>query len=245
MSGTDSTKINSAISSLTTAVNSNAASIDCIEDAIAIVTNNNTHAAISNGQFVYVKNHGTLAEGLYKATANIAANAALSSSNLTADASGGLNAMKAITNSLSDHIANTPTVYHRCNWLINASNDTVAGNGTASIEVYPNKTFVAHFEAKLNAAGTGTSYSWGINADAFKTTCGLTSMTPVAGGVARFYTSSGAIDTNSQGAGGTFTKNGQFWTPARNYNGTSVGGWDSGHFASGQYISGTVYGTWT
>ena len=105
LSGTDSTKINSAISSLTTAVNSNAASIDCIEDAIAIVANNNTHAAISNGQFVYVKNHGTLAEGLYKATANIAANAALSSSNLAADASGGLNAMKAITNSLSDQIA--------------------------------------------------------------------------------------------------------------------------------------------
>ena len=106
LSGTDSTKINSAISSLTTAVNSNAASIDCIEDAIAIVANNNTHAAISNGQFVYVKNHGTLAEGLYKATANIAANAALSSSNLAADASGGLNAMKAITNSLSDQITN-------------------------------------------------------------------------------------------------------------------------------------------
>ena len=104
LSGTDSTKINSAISSLTTAVNSNAASINYIEDAIAIVANNNTHAAISNGQFVYVKNHGTLAEGLYKATANIAANAALSSSNLTADASGGLNAMKAITNSLSNQI---------------------------------------------------------------------------------------------------------------------------------------------
>ena len=104
LSGTDSTKINSAISSLTTAVNSNAASINYIEDAIAIVANNNTHAAISNGQFVYVKNHGTLAEGLYKATANIAANAALTSSNLTADASGGLNAMKAITNSLSNQI---------------------------------------------------------------------------------------------------------------------------------------------
>lgn len=106
LSGSDSTKIDSAISSLTTAVNSNAASINYIEDAIAIVANNNTHAAVSNGQFVYVKNHGTLSEGLYKATANIAANAALSSSNLTADASGGLNAMKAITNSLSEQIAN-------------------------------------------------------------------------------------------------------------------------------------------
>lgn len=93
LSGSDSTKINSAISSLTTAVNSNAASINGIEDAIAIVANNNTHGAISAGQFVYVKNHGTLTEGLYKATSNIAANAALSSSNLTADALGGLNAL--------------------------------------------------------------------------------------------------------------------------------------------------------
>ena len=93
VSGSDSTKIDAALSSLTTAVNSNAASINGIEDAIAIVANNNTHAAISSGQFVYVKNHGTLAEGLYKATTNIAANAALSSSNLTADASGGLNAL--------------------------------------------------------------------------------------------------------------------------------------------------------
>ena len=91
VSGSDSTKINVALSSLTTAVNSNAASINGIEDAIAIVANNNTHAAISKGQYVYVKNHGTLAEGLYKATSNIAANAALSSANLTADSSGGLN----------------------------------------------------------------------------------------------------------------------------------------------------------
>ena len=93
VSGSDSTKINAALSSLTTAVNSNAASINGIEDAIAIVANNNTHAAISTGQFVYVKNHGSLSEGLYKATTNIAANAALSTSNLTADASGGLNAL--------------------------------------------------------------------------------------------------------------------------------------------------------
>ena len=90
VSGTDSTKINAAI--------------EGIEDAIAIVSNNNTHPAISSGQFVYVRGHGTLSEGLYVATSNIAANAALSSSNLSADGSGGLNALKATTNSLSEHI---------------------------------------------------------------------------------------------------------------------------------------------
>jgi len=58
---------------------------------LAIVANGNTHAAIASGQFVYVRNHSTLAEGLYKATAAIGTNAALSTSNLAADTSGGLN----------------------------------------------------------------------------------------------------------------------------------------------------------
>ena len=93
VSGSDSTKIDAALSGITTAVNNNAAAIDGIEDAIAIVANNNTHGAISSGQFVYVKNHSTLAEGLYKANTNIAANATLSSTNLDADSAGGLNAL--------------------------------------------------------------------------------------------------------------------------------------------------------
>lgn len=104
VSGSDSTKIDSALSSLASAVNSNAASIDGIEDAIAIVANNNTHGAISSGQFVYVKNHGTLTEGLYKASTNIAANAALSSSNLVADSDGGLNALTSDIATLNGNI---------------------------------------------------------------------------------------------------------------------------------------------
>lgn len=147
--------------------------------------------------------------------------------------------------SSNSQINNTPIIFHRTGWLINSSNDVVAANGTASIELYPNGTFVAHVEAKINAKGNAESYSWGFNADALKATCGVSSMVPVAGGVARFYTSTGEIDSNSTGAGGTFTKNGQFWTPARNYNGTQVGGWGSNHFAVNQYISGTVYGTWS
>lgn len=69
------------------------ASLNGLADAIAIVANNNTHAAITAGQYVYVHGHGSLAEGLYTAKSNIAANATLSTSNLQANGSGGLNAL--------------------------------------------------------------------------------------------------------------------------------------------------------
>jgi hypothetical protein len=61
----------------------------------------NTHAAISSGQYVYVRQHGSLSEGLYKATTNIAANGTLSGSNLTAVSGGGLNS---VYSTLSDQI---------------------------------------------------------------------------------------------------------------------------------------------
>jgi hypothetical protein len=69
------------------------ASLDGLRDGLGILANGNTHAAITSGQYVYVKNHGSLPEGLYKATANIAANGTLSTSNLAADSAGGLNSL--------------------------------------------------------------------------------------------------------------------------------------------------------
>lgn len=69
------------------------------EEGIAIVANGNTHSAISSGQYVYVKNHGSLAEGLYIASSNISANATLSGSNLTAVSGGGLNSVYSALNS--------------------------------------------------------------------------------------------------------------------------------------------------
>ena len=72
------------------------------QDAIAIVSSNNTHIAITAGQYVYVKSHETLAEGLYKANSNISANATLTSSNLTAVSNGGLNELKSAFSNISD-----------------------------------------------------------------------------------------------------------------------------------------------
>lgn len=79
-------------------------SVSQTQDGLAIVANGNNHAAISSGQFVYVKNHDTLAEGLYKATASISANGSLSTSNLTADGTGGLNDLQGQVTALNSNI---------------------------------------------------------------------------------------------------------------------------------------------
>lgn len=68
-------------------------SLSATQSGIAIVANGDTHAAVASGQYVYVKNHGTLAEGMYTASSAIAANATLSSSNLIAVSGGALNTL--------------------------------------------------------------------------------------------------------------------------------------------------------
>lgn len=74
-------------------ITANAQAIVKLDESIAIVSNGNTHAAIAAGQYVYIKGHGTLAEGLYTANSAISANATLSNSNVTAVSGGGLNAL--------------------------------------------------------------------------------------------------------------------------------------------------------
>jgi len=73
--------------------------------SLAIVSNGNTHAAIASGQYVYVRAHSTLAEGLYTARAAIAVNDTLSLSNLTAVSGGGLNKVAADLSTLNTDIA--------------------------------------------------------------------------------------------------------------------------------------------
>ena len=74
-----------------------------IRSGMAIVSTGNAHDAIAAGQFVYVMGHDTLDDGLYTANSALAANATLSSSNVTAVSGGGLNA-------LNSNMANKLTV---------------------------------------------------------------------------------------------------------------------------------------
>lgn len=75
-------------------VNSSERVIDSLESSIAIVATGDTHVSISTGQYVYVKGHEDLNEGLYIASSDIAENGTLSSSNLNDVSSGGLNSLK-------------------------------------------------------------------------------------------------------------------------------------------------------
>lgn len=76
-----------------------------ITDGIAIVANGDTHPQIASGQFVYVRNHSTLPDGLYRATAAIQTDGALSTSNLQADGAGGLNTLQSQIDTLNSNLA--------------------------------------------------------------------------------------------------------------------------------------------
>ena len=66
-----------------------------IEDAIAIVIDGDTAPqAITSGQYLFIKNHSTLANGGYHATADIASGGTVSSSNVSADPDGIVNALR-------------------------------------------------------------------------------------------------------------------------------------------------------
>lgn len=77
---------------------------------MAVLCDNNTHAAIPAGHYAYVMNHGTLTEGLYQnlSGSQIAANATLSGSNLTAVSGGGLNSLYSNIEILKGNQLDTP-----------------------------------------------------------------------------------------------------------------------------------------
>ena len=67
------------------------------ESGVAIVIDGATASQnIAEGQFVYLRNHGTLTDGMYHASTTIASGTTLTSSNLAADADGGLNRLQGL-----------------------------------------------------------------------------------------------------------------------------------------------------
>lgn len=99
--------------------------LEKVENSIAIVATGNTHVAITSSQYVYVKEHTALADGLYTASTNIAANATLSSSNLTAVSGGGMNSLKESVDSLNSNIGTLGTVLNGA-WITESTSTTGA-----------------------------------------------------------------------------------------------------------------------
>ena len=142
----------------------NLPSIAGVQNAIAIVANGDTHPAIASGQFVYVRNHSTLAEGLYKATAAIGTDVALTTSNLTADGSGGLNDLKGQIDSLNSKFALHRVVYSSAELTITANGYakvceySALGNGIS----FNNIVSVSRFSSNMTGATWLEIYSDGI-----------------------------------------------------------------------------------
>ena len=120
-----------------------------VQDGIAIVSNGDTHAAIASGQFVYVKNHGSLAEGLYRATAAIATDAALSTSNLAADSSGSMNALKSDIDTLNSNLTDkTEWVYIGQSVVVGGSESTPTSDAVS----YPEDAKELFFKIALDSS---------------------------------------------------------------------------------------------
>ena len=81
-------KHNTSINTLTSDINSK---LTTTQKSVAIVSDGNTHSVITSGQYVYIKNHNSIIEGLYKATTAIPANTAITSAMVSAVPRGGLN----------------------------------------------------------------------------------------------------------------------------------------------------------
>ena len=143
------------------AAKANSTELSSVEDGLAILANGNTHAAIASGQAVFVRGHSSLANGLYWAKAAIAQNAALSTSNLTADSAGGLNALKADVDTLSDdlytlnsNMVNMENLFRCVQYNANADR-TVESNRTAAMEHLLTNYFSKHYHFAMVRYSSG------------------------------------------------------------------------------------------
>ena len=118
-----------------TAISDLQGDVSKIHQSMAIIADGDTHTAIQAGQAVFVKNHSTLATGLYWANSAIGTDVALTSANLTADTSGGFNHIQSEITTLNSNLQDSQwyqvndTIEATTNWssitgVFTASNNT-------------------------------------------------------------------------------------------------------------------------
>ena len=95
--------------------------------AYIVGNTNTTGGTLAVGQFVYVKGHSTISEGLRKVTASISANGSITTSNTDACSEGGLNA-------LNSKITNIGTVEIISFTTQNVSSESETVLGTKSLQ---------------------------------------------------------------------------------------------------------------
>ncbi len=117
--------------------------VDNTQAGIAIVADGADHMSIGAGQYVYIKNHATLAEGMYISNEAIPANTAITAAMVTSDSNGGLNSLKENIVSLNNQI---DTAYF--------TSYAIPANSSQNFTI-PNNTRAVMFSAGLNANRNG------------------------------------------------------------------------------------------
>lgn len=135
-------------------------------------------------------------------------------------------------------------VYQAIGSFIKSKTGTTDTYGLAVVHKYGKDGFI-EFECKVTTAGTGAStdvymkpeYITALNSDIpeFKVK-GLGSL--------HYYTSTGSLDTATEGYGGCMTvsqSEQNSWTPARVYNTSAgIGGWQDNKFTANMILQGIV-----
>lgn len=135
-----------------------------IESATVIVVDGNTAPKnISSGQYLFIKNHATLATGGYHATAAISSGASVTSNNVTADSNGVVNAILSKVNG----VINDSATASDTTWSSNKINNSLAGKvNTESGKGLSTNDFTDAEKTKLDnmiddTTGTGdTAQTW-------------------------------------------------------------------------------------
>ena len=142
-------------------------------------------------------------------------------------------------------------VYRYTGMLLNASpnvSSNIEGYGTATISLRNGIARIDFFVRITQNSDNTEVFNYGINRDLFKSAIGNVEVTPVEKGVFTFYNSSGALNIDRTGYGGTpdnINRDSQFWGIGRMHNTAGiVGGWPTVQFPVNTMIVGTIYGTY-
>ena len=142
-------------------------------------------------------------------------------------------------------------VYRYTGMLLNASpnvSSNIEGYGVATISLRNGIARIDLFVRITQNSDTTEVFNYGINRDLFKSAIGNIEITPVEKGVFTFYNSSGVLNIDRTGYGGSpenINRDSQFWGIGRMHNiAGTVGGWPTVQLPVNTMIVGTIYGTY-
>lgn len=244
------TSISVKTDGVTTKIN-DSGQLEAIAQDAPIATTTTVGAVKPDGTTITVGEDGTIssvAPANMITTENIASDATITSMNSTIEtAQSDITTLNANVATLQNQ-STYPKILLGSGKILDANGDTTEGHGTFTVTLYQNGECRVDFMCKITTAGTASdNFNWGLSVDLLKgINNNIPTITPKKGGALVFFDSSGTVNSNSNGFGGTAspaavaTK----WMFGRIYTLEGTwGGWNSTKFPVDSYIYGFTIGT--